>query len=61
MVNLPSLYHEQKSLNDKKNTRSFDRIDTFMEASNGFEPMIWQLQCRALPLGYEAFCRAYLL
>jgi hypothetical protein len=25
-----------------------------MEAPNGFEPMIWQLQCRALPLGYGA-------
>jgi hypothetical protein len=25
-----------------------------LEAPNGFEPMIWQLQCRALPLGYGA-------
>jgi hypothetical protein len=30
-----------------------------MEASNGFEPMIRQLQCLALPLGYEAINMLY--
>ena len=30
-----------------------------LEASNGFEPMIRQLQCLALPLGYEAINMLY--
>jgi hypothetical protein len=30
-----------------------------LEASNGFEPMIRQLQCLALPLGYEALNMLY--
>ena len=51
-VNYETMLDEEKN----KKRHFLDKKHHFydMEASNGFEPMIRQLQCLALPLGYEA-------